>query len=211
MQESVHHSLPPFRTLIQSIIVGIKVIHLASEASETHLPMQVPLPENCDILNYICSVTRDLRTGVASSLIFMQVRILRHKRYIPGMRGVARNVHLKTCLLHLPFIWGRVCIVHLILSIALFELLFGHLNLSHISTHNLCITGTMSTQLEMVTTNLKRLALGSPFLLSAAGLLVIVSFIHFLLNRPRKLDLPIVGNPGEIDHREVLIEGTAKV
>jgi len=42
-------------------------------------------------------------------------------------------------------------------------------------------------------------------------LLVIVSFIHFLLNRPRKLDLPIVGNPGEIDHRETLIEGTAKV
>ena len=69
----------------------------------------------------------------------------------------------------------------------------------------------MSTQSEMVTTNLKRLALGSPFLLSAAALLVIVSFIHFLLNRPRKLDLPIVGNPGEIDHRETLIEGTAKV
>ncbi len=93
----------------------------------------------------------------------------------------------------------------------LFELLFEHPNSNHISSRNLWITGIMSTQSEMVATNLKRLALGSPFLLSAAALLVIVSFIHFLLNRPRKLDLPIVGNPGEIDHREVLIEGTAKV
>lgn len=63
----------------------------------------------------------------------------------------------------------------------------------------------------MATTNLKRLALESPLLLSAAAFLVIVSFIHFLLNRPRKLDLPIVGSPGETDHREALIEGTAKV
>lgn len=69
----------------------------------------------------------------------------------------------------------------------------------------------MSTQLEMVTTNLKQFALESPLLLSAAAFLVVVSFIHFPLNRPRKLDLLIVGNPGEMDHREALIEGTAKV
>jgi hypothetical protein len=57
MQESVDHSLPPFRTLIRLIIVGIKIIHLAGEASETYLPMQVPLRENCDIfeLHMLCN------------------------------------------------------------------------------------------------------------------------------------------------------------
>ncbi len=69
----------------------------------------------------------------------------------------------------------------------------------------------MLTQSEMFMTSLKRFALESPLLLSAAAFLVVVSFVHFLLNRPKKLDLPIVGNPGEIDHREALIEGTAKV
>ena len=65
MQESVHRSLPPFRTLIQSIIVGIKIIHLAGEASETNLPMQVPLLENCDIfeLHMLCNTISANRSG----------------------------------------------------------------------------------------------------------------------------------------------------
>jgi hypothetical protein len=65
MQESVHHSLPPFRTLIQSIIVGIKIIHLAGEASESYLPMQVPLLENCDIfeLHMLCNAVSANRSG----------------------------------------------------------------------------------------------------------------------------------------------------
>ncbi len=63
----------------------------------------------------------------------------------------------------------------------------------------------------MVFTHPKQFALGSPLLLSAAAFLVIGSFIHFLLHRPKRLDLPIVGEPGEKDHRKTLIEGTAKV
>jgi hypothetical protein len=59
--------------------------------------------------------------------------------------------------------------------------------------------------------HLKQFALGSSLLLSAAAFLVVVSFIHLLLNRPKKLDLPIVGEPNEIDHRKTLIEGTSKV
>ncbi|PVH82428.1 cytochrome P450 [Cadophora sp. DSE1049] len=51
---------------------------------------------------------------------------------------------------------------------------------------------------------------GSPLLLSAAGLLVVVSFIRFLLNRPKKLDLPIVEIADSSDQREALLQGTAR-
>lgn len=69
----------------------------------------------------------------------------------------------------------------------------------------------MATQSKIVSANLNEFAFESHFLLSAAAFLVVVSFIRFLLNRPKKLDLPIVGEAGETDHREALIEGTAKV
>jgi hypothetical protein len=62
----------------------------------------------------------------------------------------------------------------------------------------------------MIFTDLKQFAVESPLLLSAAAFLVVASFIHFLLNRPKKLDFPVVGKPNETDHRKTLIEGTAK-
>ncbi|KAG4437762.1 hypothetical protein IFR05_006747 [Cadophora sp. M221] len=49
-----------------------------------------------------------------------------------------------------------------------------------------------------------------PLLLSIAGFLITVSFIRFLLNRPKTLDLPIIEIPGSSDQREVLVQGTAK-
>ena len=54
-------------------------------------------------------------------------------------------------------------------------------------------------------------AFGSPLLLSAAGLLVVASFIRFLLIRPKKLDLPIVEIPDSKDQREALEVGIAQV
>jgi hypothetical protein len=53
--------------------------------------------------------------------------------------------------------------------------------------------------------------LGSPLFLGAAAFFFILSFVRFLLDRPKKLDLPIVGEPNEKDHRKYLIEGTTKV
>ncbi|KAK0121886.1 hypothetical protein ONS95_010164 [Cadophora gregata] len=53
-------------------------------------------------------------------------------------------------------------------------------------------------------------AFSSPILLSAAGLLVVVSFIRILLNRPKKLDLPVVEIPDSSDQREALLQGTAR-
>jgi hypothetical protein len=108
---SVYHSLSPFTTLIRLIIVGIKLFTLQVRLREPICRCKYRYGRIATYLNYICCVTRYLRTGVASSLIFMQVGILRHKRYILGMRGVAQNVYLKTCLFHPPFIWSRVCIV----------------------------------------------------------------------------------------------------
>ncbi|CZS93324.1 related to cytochrome P450 monooxygenase (lovA) [Rhynchosporium agropyri] len=50
----------------------------------------------------------------------------------------------------------------------------------------------------------------SPLILGAAGLLLVASFIRFLLSRPKKLDLPIVEVPGSSDQREALLQGTAQ-
>ncbi|XMA20152.1 hypothetical protein WAI453_012943 [Rhynchosporium graminicola] len=54
------------------------------------------------------------------------------------------------------------------------------------------------------------IAFRSPLILSAAGLLLVASFIRFLLSRPKKLDLPIVEVPGSSDQREALLQGTAQ-
>jgi len=69
----------------------------------------------------------------------------------------------------------------------------------------------MAAQSKTFSTNLKDVALGSPLLLSAAAFLVVFSFIRFLLNCSKRLDLPIVGNLHEKDRCKALIEGTAKV
>lgn len=62
----------------------------------------------------------------------------------------------------------------------------------------------------MVSAGLKQFVLGSPLLLSAGAFLVVLSFIRFLMNRPKRLDLPIVGEPDDADHLKAMIEGTAK-
>lgn len=54
-------------------------------------------------------------------------------------------------------------------------------------------------------------AFSSPLLLSVAGVLVVVSFIRFLLHRPERLDIPIIEIPGSRDQREALVQGTARV
>ncbi|KAH9219807.1 cytochrome P450 [Leptodontidium sp. 2 PMI_412] len=53
-------------------------------------------------------------------------------------------------------------------------------------------------------------AFSSPLLLSVAGVLVVVSFIRFLLHRPERLDIPIIEIPGSRDQREALVQGTAR-
>lgn len=69
----------------------------------------------------------------------------------------------------------------------------------------------MTSQPTLVPKGLLGSAFGSPLLLSAAGLLVVASFIRFLLIRPKKLDLPVVEIPESNDQREALVLGTAQV
>jgi hypothetical protein len=68
----------------------------------------------------------------------------------------------------------------------------------------------MAIHSKLASTDLMGFALGSPLFLGAATLLIII-FIRFLLNRPKKLNLPIVGEPREKDYREALVEGTKRV
>lgn len=67
----------------------------------------------------------------------------------------------------------------------------------------------MASQSKLASGDLIGFALGSPLLLSGATLLIIISFIRFLLNRPKKLDLPVFGAGGK-DQRQTLVEGTLK-
>ncbi|KAM3152013.1 Cytochrome monooxygenase ascG [Botrytis cinerea] len=60
----------------------------------------------------------------------------------------------------------------------------------------------------MASGDLKMLTSGSP-LVNGAILLVIILFTGFVLTRPKKLDLPIVGSFGA-DQRQALVEGTRK-
>ena len=46
---------------------------------------------------------------------------------------------------------------------------------------------------------------------SAVILLVLASLIAYLLSRPKKLNLPIMGKPNEKFYGDVLLEGVAKV
>lgn len=68
----------------------------------------------------------------------------------------------------------------------------------------------MTSQSKLASSNPIRFALGSPLLLSGATLLIVISFIRFLITRPKKLDLPVVGTNGK-DQRQALVEGTLKV
>ncbi|KAL2064356.1 hypothetical protein VTL71DRAFT_4850 [Oculimacula yallundae] len=52
--------------------------------------------------------------------------------------------------------------------------------------------------------------MSSPLLISATGLLLVATVIWFLLNRPKRLDLPVVDIPGNSDKREALIQGTTR-
>ena len=69
----------------------------------------------------------------------------------------------------------------------------------------------MALQSKMVSADLRQFVLGSPLLLSAGAFLVVLSFIRFLVNRPKRFDLPIVGEPDDADYLKAMIEGTAKV
>ncbi|KUJ19332.1 cytochrome P450 [Mollisia scopiformis] len=64
----------------------------------------------------------------------------------------------------------------------------------------------------MVLNAIRDLALNSPLLFSGATLFILISVIHFLLARPKKLNLPIVGGGycKKEDHRHALVEGTLK-
>lgn len=62
----------------------------------------------------------------------------------------------------------------------------------------------------MIFNSLGEAVLRSPALLSASILLIIAYSIHLLLTRPKKLNLPIVGKPGEKSWKDALIEGNRK-
>jgi hypothetical protein len=64
---------------------------------------------------------------------------------------------------------------------------------------------------NMQNVNISSSVLGSPVALSAASFLLVAALIRYLLNRPQKLDLPVVGEKGIRDHRDTLFEGVAKV
>jgi hypothetical protein len=51
----------------------------------------------------------------------------------------------------------------------------------------------------------------SPLLVSAAILLVGASLVVFLLSRPKRLDLPVVGKSGSVFYGDDILEGVAKV
>ncbi|KAE8454197.1 hypothetical protein EG329_005122 [Mollisiaceae sp. DMI_Dod_QoI] len=68
----------------------------------------------------------------------------------------------------------------------------------------------MATQSKLAFSDLTEFSLSSPLLLSAATLLIVISFIRFLLSRSKKLDLPVVGDDNCKDHRQALVEGHRK-
>ena len=61
-----------------------------------------------------------------------------------------------------------------------------------------------------LTADVKAFALGSPAVLSAATLLVVAYLIRYLINRPKRLNLPIIGeNVSNFGPKE-LLEGTGR-
>lgn len=62
-----------------------------------------------------------------------------------------------------------------------------------------------------VSREFKTFAMRSPVLLSVGSFLILAAFIRYLLNRPKRLNLPLVGSPESNDWTKTLIEGTIKV
>lgn len=59
----------------------------------------------------------------------------------------------------------------------------------------------------------KAFAMNSPLLLSAVSFLLVAQFVRYLLNRPKRLDLPVVGSPDTKvgDWQQELIKGSLTV
>ncbi|KAF4633486.1 hypothetical protein G7Y89_g4629 [Cudoniella acicularis] len=56
----------------------------------------------------------------------------------------------------------------------------------------------------------KAFAIKSPLILSAVSFLVVAAFVRYLLSRPKRLDLPVVGSPDTKNWQKELIKGTLK-
>jgi len=62
-----------------------------------------------------------------------------------------------------------------------------------------------------VSNEFKTFAMRSPLILSVISFLILAAFVRYLLNRPKRLNLPLVGSPESDDWAKDLIEGTIKV
>ncbi|TVY92981.1 Cytochrome P450 monooygenase [Lachnellula willkommii] len=61
-----------------------------------------------------------------------------------------------------------------------------------------------------VSNEFKTIAMKSPFMLSVVSFLIVAGFVRYLLNRPKRLNLPLVGSRESDDWSKDLIEGTIK-
>ncbi|TVY42926.1 Cytochrome P450 monooygenase [Lachnellula subtilissima] len=61
-----------------------------------------------------------------------------------------------------------------------------------------------------VSNEFKTFAMRSPLILSVMSFLIVAAFVRYLLNRPKRLNLPLVGSPESDDWAKDLIEGTIK-
>lgn len=52
---------------------------------------------------------------------------------------------------------------------------------------------------------------GSPITAGAVIMIAMASFVVFILNRPKKLNLPVMGKPGSEFYGNDILEGTIKV
>ena len=64
---------------------------------------------------------------------------------------------------------------------------------------------------EQVVDGLERAISRSPTLTGAAVLFAITSLIIFLVSRPKRLNLPVMGKPDSNYYGDVVLEGVAKV
>ena len=58
--------------------------------------------------------------------------------------------------------------------------------------------------------DIKDITVGPPVLMSGATPLLVVFLIRYLLDGRKKPNLPILGTTGQLDYRNVLLEGTTK-
>jgi hypothetical protein len=70
-----------------------------------------------------------------------------------------------------------------------------------------CYTMTSAAALN----DFKAFAMRSPLILSVVSFLVVTAFIRYLLNRPRRLNLPVVGSPNSKNWPKDMVQGTMKV